>query len=293
LQFDIVEALDPTRSGVAKNGFVRSNPVECTQRRLLSKILLRRARAYELLGNLEASAADLRVVRKTEPENREAKQRLADLELAMAPQPEQVPAVASSAPALTSSSGGPGDQAGGSKVTGQDKPTKIGQEASSVAVPSGPENRTAGQKSRDTATDIADDDEEEVFDHAATATLLQSAADYMRKNDYQGALQIYNYVRRRCKVWESPVVELKVLSNTSLCLQRLRGRLPELIRSCTEALQRIKEVRVEAPESCPEDMLLNMECAVLSRRGNAYSQEQKTEESNRDAARVRELLGKS
>merc|ERR1711865_220508 len=105
----------------------------------------------------------------------------------------------------------------------------------------------------------------------------------MRKNDY---------VRRRCKVWESPIIELKGLSNTSLCLQRLRGRLPELVSACAEALKRIEEVRVEAPDSVTEDMLLNMECAVLSRRGNAYSQQQLTEESNRDAARVRELLGK-
>merc|ERR1712227_948249 len=125
----------------------------------------------------------------------------------------------------------------------------------------------AVKKSREEAAgELEDDDEEEVFDHAATASLLQSAADYMRKNDYQGALQIYNYVRRRCKVWESPIVELKVLSNTSLCLQRLRGRLPELVRACTEALDRIAELRVEAPDSVPEDVLLNMECAVLSRR---------------------------
>lgn len=114
----------------------------------------------------------------------------------------------------------------------------------------------------------------------------------MRRNDYQGALQIYNYLRRRCKEWESPVIELKVLSNTSLCLQRLRGRLPELVKACSEALQRIAELRAEASDDVPEDMLLNMECAVLSRRGNAYSQQQKLEESNRDAARVRELLGK-
>merc|ERR1711990_1184381 len=155
---------------------------------------------------------------------------------------------------------------------------------------------TLPEKQRKKATDddtaLLDDEDEEVFDHAASASLLASAADYMRRNDYQGALQIYNYVRRRCKDWESPIVELKVLSNTSLCLQRLRGRLPELVKACSEALRRIEELRMETPDAVPEDMLLNLECAVLSRRGNAYSQQQRQEESNNDAARVRELLGK-
>merc|ERR1712139_181574 len=105
-----------------------------------------------------------------------------------------------------------------------------------------------------------------------------------------GALQIYNYVRRRCKDWESPLIELKILSNTSLCLQRLRGRLPELISACSEALQRMAELR--DTDAVPEDLLRNMECAVLSRRGNAYSQQQRHEESNRDAGRVRDPLGK-
>merc|ERR1719443_1883634 len=93
-EYDLQEALDPTRTGVAKAGFVRSNPVECTQRRLFVKILLRRARAHELLGNPEAAAEDIRVIRRVEPENREAKQRLATLKAALAPQPESVSSTA-------------------------------------------------------------------------------------------------------------------------------------------------------------------------------------------------------
>jgi hypothetical protein len=283
--YNLEDALDPTRAGVARSGFVRNNPVECTQRRLLAKVLLRRARAHELLGDLEASAADLRVVRRVEPENREARQRLKALESALAPQPEPAP------PAVASNAGGPGDEAAGSPkaavVAGGLAQIKPAEDATATV-----EKRPAVKKSRETAADELDEDEEEeVFDHSAAAQLLQSAADYMRKNDYAGALQIYGYLRRRCKEWESPVIELKVLSNTSLCLQRLRGRLPELVKACSEALQRIAELRAEVAD-VPEDMLLNMECAVLSRRGNAYSQQERQEESNRDAARVRELLGK-
>merc|ERR1712232_484180 len=94
------------------------------------------------------------------------------------------------------------------------------------------------------------------------------------------------------KVWETPLVELKVLSNTSLCLQRIRGRLPELIVACNEAINRIEDLRADGGGEVSEEMLLRMECACLSRRGAAYSQQRKAEESDRDAARVRELLAR-
>jgi len=285
--YNLQEALDPTRTGVAKAGFVRNNPVECTQRRLFAKVLLRRARAHELLGDLQAGICDLRVVRRVEPENREAKQRLAALEAALVPQPEPA-----TEPEPTT---GPGDEAGGGLAPPAVASIGRAKTSDKSAVPTKSAKVADAEQSRDAAAPdpaAEDDEEEEIFDHAATASLLASAADYMKRNDYQGALQIYGYVRRRCKDWESPVVELKVLSNTSLCLQRLRGRLPELIKACSEALQRIAELREESPDAVPEDMLLNMECAVLSRRGNAYSQQQRQDESNRDAARVRELLGK-
>jgi len=292
-EFDLEEALDPSRVGVAKAGFARANPVECTQRRLFVKVLLRRARAHELQGDLEAASKDLNVVRRVEPDNREAKQRLTALKAAMQPQPEldptAVPASASNSTPV--SVGGPGDEAGGapSPLNAKKAAAPPSQNVSEKAS----ELRPAAKKVKDAAVDdLEDDDEEEAFDHGATASLLASAADYMKRNDYQGALQIYLYVRRRCNEWESPVIELKVLSNTSLCLQRLRGRLPELIKACTEALRRIEELKHEPSDVVPKDMLLNMECAVLSRRGNAYSQQQRMEESNADATRVRELLGK-
>jgi len=292
-EYDLGEALDPTRAGVAKAGFVRNNPVECTQRRLFAKILLRRARAYELLDDLQASADDLQVVRRVEPDNKEAKQRLSALKSALAPRPEPgPPAVSSTAvPVPAVSSCGPGDIAGGGirangDMAGGESIEHLQDKAAQVALVDDVKPGTKVDEN------LEGDDDDEVFDHGATASLLASAADYMKRSDYQGALQIYNYVRRRCKDWETPLVELKVLSNTSLCLQRLRGRLPELVKACTEALQRISEIRREKPGAVPEDTLLNMECAVLSRRGNAYSQQQRQEESNHDAARVRELLGK-
>merc|ERR1712070_421343 len=272
-EYNLEDALDPTRTGVAKSGFVRSNPVECTQRRLFAKVLLRRARAYELLGDLEASVSDLRTVRRVEPENREAKHRLTVVETAAVnPQPEPEPAAVSSSATPI----GPGDEAGGAVGTpgGEVRPVKLADSSAAMKNKATTakdaleqdERSVVGKKSKDEAGDdlLADDAEEELFDHAATASLLGSAADYMKRNDFQGALQIYIYVRRRCKEWESPLVEIKVLSNTSLCLQKLRGRLPELIKACSEALKRIEEVREEAPNAVPEDVLLNMECAVLS-----------------------------
>merc|ERR1711988_83654 len=294
--YNLEEALDPSRMGVAKAGFVRNNPVECTQRRLFVKILLRRARAYELLGDLEAASRDLRVVERVEPENREARQRSKALVSALNPQPEPEPAAGP--PSATTVVSDPGKKNGRNLIApgidDADKAKLVSGLPTAAKVVNVDAAEPAVKQSRETeASDLAGDDEEEVFDHAATASLLASAADYMKRNDYQGALQIYNYVRRRCRDWESPLVELKVMSNTSLCLQRLRGRLPELIKACSETLQRIAELRAEAPDAVPRDTLLNMECAVLSRRGNAYSQQQRQDESNRDAARVRELLGKS
>merc|ERR1712070_132131 len=305
-EYDLEGALDPSRTGVAKAGFVRSNPVECTQRRLFAKVLLRRARAYELLGDLQSSKNDLQIVRRVEPENREAKQRLNALETAIAtpqPEPDSEPAAAYN-PIV--SADGPGDEAGGGLTTAPrvdtigpvkpaDQQPATAKAANVVDVDGMQDAKQVGKQNKQIESDDLmpdDEEEEEIFDHAATASLLASAADYMKRNDYNGALQIYNYVRRRCKDWESPLIELKVLSNTSLCLQRLRGRLPELIKACSEALRRIEELRAEAPDAVPEETLLNMECAVLSRRGNAYSQQQRQEESNHDAARVRELLGK-
>eukprot|EP00913_Durusdinium_trenchii_P031445 g29440.t1 len=141
-----------------------------------------------------------------------------------------------------------------------------------------------------------DEDDEGGVDHASTSALISSAAEYMHRArlwaDYASALQIYSYARKTCKIWETPMLELKVLSNSSLCLQRLRGRLPELVQACNDTLRRIREIRADGceDENRQELLLLRMEAASLSRRGSAYAQQRKTEESAEDAARVKELL---
>jgi hypothetical protein len=150
-------------------------------------------------------------------------------------------------------------------------------------------SQTAGVSKPDTELD-----DEELRDHGSTSALIASAAEYMKRNDYRGALQLYNYLQRQKRlVTETPLVELKVLSNTTLCYQRIRGMVPQLISSCTEALGRIAELWDQTDHGgVGEVMLLRMEAAVLSRRGSAYGQQQKAEQSEKDAVRVKEVLAK-
>eukprot|EP00440_Ansanella_granifera_P036408 gb/GFBE01039507.1/.p1 GENE.gb/GFBE01039507.1/~~gb/GFBE01039507.1/.p1 ORF type:complete len:1003 (+),score=281.85 gb/GFBE01039507.1/:1-3009(+) len=293
-EFDLEEALAPRRSGLGQAGFGHNHPVERTRRRLFVKTLLRRSRAHELLGQAQASADDLRSVLKVEPENPEAKQRLAVLEALAAP------ASASSAPAPPASPAEPAVPAMPAAAAGAGAAEAADPAAPQVAGPaesSGAKPAAAKPKSS-TATpdDELDDDDEDGGggrDHASTVALLASAAEYMKKADYPSALQIYNYARNTVKTWESPMVELKALSNTSLCLQRIRGRLPELIAACNATLRRIAELREDGEcKAEEEEMLLRMEAASLSRRGSAYAQQRKTEQSAEDAARVKELLAR-
>jgi len=262
---DLQESLAPRRSGVAQAGFGRGHPVQRTRRRLLVKVLLRRARAFELLGDCEACMADLRAVLHVEPENPEAQRRLQAVTALLL-----VDEATDTAPA-----------------------SAVAEATTEVQPETTPELEHGPQGPAPAASpglDDIDDDDDKPHDRAAPAALLSSAAEYMRRNDYASALQIYSYARKLYKDWDSPLEELKVLSNTSLCLQRLRGRLPELISACDEALERIAEVRETRDESVSEQVLLHMECACLSRRGSAHSQLGHASEGSRDAVRVRELL---
>jgi len=281
-EFDLEEALAPRRTGLGQAGFGSNHPLEKTRRRLFVKVLLRRSRAHELLGQSEAAADDLRSVLKVEPENPEAKQRLSVLgSLAAA----REPSAASSAPAVP---------AAGNAVLTESAPAAA-EEPSATAGPSpmpvtSPKSKSAPKGP--SIDDELDEDDEGVVDHASTAALVNSAAEYMKKADYPSALQIYNYARNTTKEWESPMMELKVLSNASLCLQRIRGRLPELISACNDTLRRINQLRDSGECKDQEEMLLRMEAASLSRRGSAYAQQRKTEQSAEDAARVKELLAR-
>mmetsp|Transcript_75705 Transcript_75705/g.133692 ORF Transcript_75705/g.133692 Transcript_75705/m.133692 type:complete len:802 (+) Transcript_75705:188-2593(+) len=277
-EFDLEEALNPRRTGVGQAGFSTGHPVENTRRRLFVKVLLRRSRAHELLGHVEAAADDLRSVLKVEPANPEAKKRLAVFS-SMAKETS----AASSAPAEGSAPAAPVAPA----------PVPVVETAPAPSLPAGPSPSAEAPRKEKVASrddELDDEDDEGVVDHASTAALVNSAAEYMKKADYPSALQIYNYARNTTKEWESPLMELKVLSNASLCLQRIRGRLPELISACNDTVRRINQLRESGECKDQEEMLLRMEAASLSRRGSAYAQQRKTEQSAQDAARVKELL---
>lgn len=280
--FSLEDSLAALRAGRAQQGFALSHPVERTRRRLFVKILLRRARAKELLGDMSGSSADLQLVQRVEPENPEAKQRLAVLS-AVAASPPMGDSSGSALPHPTEGSKGEGEGPKGEAMV-KDESTPASQDVQHPSQPS-----AAGKQQKSPPVDD-EDDEGEAVNHAATGALLASAAEYMRKNDYASALQIYNYARHSRKEWDSPLTELKTLSNTSLCLQRLRGRLPDLIAICNETLDRIAEIKADSCGSISEEMLLRMECACLSRRGSALAQQGKSDESAADAAEVAELL---
>jgi len=269
---DLEELLAPVRSGVAQTGFGRNHPVEKTRRRLFVKVLLRKARALELLGEVETSAAELQSVLRVEPDNLEAKQRLATLigsrqapeqSCASNPGTSQDPMASSDSAASTS----------GLHITSPPVTTcdRLHSAMTKQAATHHGTLMAGQQKKNDLSNGCTDTDKsdscsnpqenevDDVRDHSSTAVLLESAAKYMRNNDYSNALQIYNYARRTCKSWESPMVELKVLSNTSLCLHRLRGRLPELVEACNEAVKRIHELHEEDSADISTDMLVKME----------------------------------
>ena len=58
------EALAPERAGRGAKTFAVSHPVQRSRRRLYVKLLLRRARAYELLQQPSAALEDLKAVRE-------------------------------------------------------------------------------------------------------------------------------------------------------------------------------------------------------------------------------------
>jgi len=285
---DLEQQLTPNRSGVAQTGFSRAHPVEKTRRRLFVKTLLRQARAHELLGDAKAGLEKLQTALRVEPDNPEAKQRLSILSYSPAP---DKPAPKSPAPswpqsAAMSSTATPASASSATPVS----TAKTGSDTNGRTESTSSGGGKAKKKER-RQLDDDDDEDEQGPDHASTQALIQSAADYMKKNDYASALQIYSYARNRTKVWESPLVELKVLSNACLCLQRVRGRLPELVSACNDVMNRIEDFRIQKVE-ISEETLLHMESACLARRGSALSQLRRTEESAQDAARVKELMAR-
>jgi len=295
--FDLDEAMATMRSGVGQTGFSHAHPVERTRRRLFVKVLLRRARAMEELGATEGAASELRRALRAEPDNPEAKRRLAALALASTSSSSPRSAAAGASPPTLAQVSGQVDVAALPSVAAIAGNVESSAPADLVSMavrqPSSPSSGPREALGKGTATGEDDDEDAIGVDHSSTSQLVTAAAEYMKRGDYEGALQIYGYTLGRCKVWDSPLTELRVLSNRSLCLQRLRGRLPELVSACNEALKRISQIRREGRGGdISGEMLLRMESACLSRRGNAYMQLRKTEEGNRDLADVREILAR-
>lgn len=277
---DLEAEFAPSLSGKAQAGLGRSHPTEATRCRLFVKVRLRRARAFELLGDPTAAAEELQSALRAEPRNAEARRRLKamQVEIAAPLAPLVAPIVAPSETEVALAQG-PAPQEPVQSPAPQEKK------------PDAALSRAAGAETSRAQEDDGDEDEEEP-DHGSTSSLIGSAVEYMRRDDYRGAHQVYSYLRKRRTRWESPLIELKVLSNQSLCLQRMRGMLPELVTACGDTVKRIAEIHASGGCSIPEETLLRMECAALSRRGNAYAQQQKPEESEHDASRVRELVAR-
>eukprot|EP00927_Polykrikos_kofoidii_P003803 TRINITY_DN11532_c0_g1_i1.p1 TRINITY_DN11532_c0_g1~~TRINITY_DN11532_c0_g1_i1.p1 ORF type:complete len:1074 (-),score=187.32 TRINITY_DN11532_c0_g1_i1:49-3153(-) len=297
---DLEQAFSSVKSGIGQMGFGRGHPVEKTRRRLYVKTLLRRARVYELLGDAQGGITELNAVLRAEPENPEAKKRLAILStppapLVEAPQSKTASAITkkgrlSAAPASAPSSTKPGLAAAANSPSVEPATGKTPHASSaSTAAPA------VDQRGSEKACLDGEDDDKTGIDYAAITQLIHSAGEYMRRNDYSSALQIYNYAQGQCKEgWASQSLELRLLSNKCLCLQRLRGRLPELISACNEVMRRISEIRTKTDVNgdVSEETLLHMESACLSRRGSALAQLNRAEESAEDAARVRQVMGR-
>ena len=64
MELDLTEALAPERAGKGLKGFAVGHPLQRARRRLFVKVLLRRARAYELLKRPEEALEDLMAVGK-------------------------------------------------------------------------------------------------------------------------------------------------------------------------------------------------------------------------------------
>merc|ERR1712137_604497 len=266
-RFNLEDVLAADRSS-AHAGFGRNHPVERTRRRIFVKALLRGGRALELMGDFAGSVDALKTVLRVEPGNSEGKERLAVL-TAPAETSEALPSTAEPSPPSREDLSTSSKLTSGSLMTG------------SLDIASPPPHTEQ--------SDIGEVDDEAVDDASSVAMLLSSAGEYMRRGDYMSALQIYNFTRGKCRDLESPALELKVLTNTTLCLHNLKGRLPELVSACSEALKRVRQVKAKGSDDVKEEVLLHMECSLLSRRANAYAQQGMTEETDRDAEHLKGL----
>jgi tetratricopeptide (TPR) repeat protein len=246
-------------------GFPAKHPLQRARRRLFCKVTLRRAKALEEEGDLDAAASAVRGVLRLEPKNDEALELLARVRpMSAAPEPEKA-AVSAEA-------------------------------AVSTLAPASASSKPALEKAAKTAPVEDEEDEEDEDDNGGSVVgLVESGAKYIARQDYKGAMEVLAYAVKTAKWTGRPLTRLKCLSNLTLCLQKLRSS-SELLSVADSAITEMNLLRGSAqadalPNEVVTQLQLNkMECAILSRRGWAHHQLQHFDLGDADARRVKELL---
>lgn len=227
--------------------------VEKTRRRLYVKVKLRRAAAYENLANgndhalLCAARAEINDALGFEPTNADALDRLQRL------QP---------------------------RVNGNHEKVAVNGDMCEATVSArsidAPEQSRA--QDREAAADVEEDDGE-----ADCSALLESARGYISKEDFGGAFQILSYALKK-DAFREDTEKVKCMINACLCLQKMRGRVEDMVGMCSRTLDVISDMQSD------DVAMLRMECACYSRRGWGYSQMGRSVEAERDAEKVQYLL---
>lgn len=122
---------------------------------------------------------------------------------------------------------------------------------------------------------------------ADCSALAESARGYIAKEDYGGAYQMLSYALRKDQFGDT-VEKVKCMSNACLCLQKMRGRVEDLVDMCTRTLDVLSDNRDVDPSLA--HIMVRMECACYSRRGWGYQQMGRGQDAERDAEKVQYLL---
>jgi len=290
---ELTAQLVEKRHGTVVGIFPRAHPVQKSRRRLLAKLRLRRSTALAALGKKSAAIEELLAVLAMEPVNAAAQAALAKLTAetgddldTLLPKEEVLqhdpdPQVDTSAeqPVVAPSDGAL--SAAGPK-SGDVRPSH----GPGLAVPN-PEIPGTHQRREKDFIDLDDlEDNDDVDSPERTAALIDTATQYLKKSDFASSLQMYRYALNKPD-FPSNEAEVKCYCNMALCLQKLR-RNDALESAATRGLKRIAEVRELA--SIDEKKLLQLEAALLSRRGWARIQLGKTELGEADAKAVKRMV---
>eukprot|EP00398_MALV-I-01_sp_L67-1_P000049 gene49-140_t len=241
--------------------FPKTHPLEKSRRRLRTKIRLRRGKAFERLGKVPEAIAEIQAALTLEPKNGEAQNLLRMLRpLPLTPEEEK-------------------------KV---EKVNTAVEKADTDQVASADN----GKKNEDVDSDDMSSDEEEDVEEKIESTklLFQTATQYLKTGDFEGALQMCRYILNTGTFMtgrDGAMQKLRAHSNLTLALQKLRMPAKDLYEACNSALDLCHSDDVKGDNMGD---VSKIECALLSRRGSALMQMGKTEAGQADAARVKELL---